>query len=243
MRRLVGVAVLVVVAIVGVAATALGEPSRGPAAHAAKRETPRLGRKWAPYQTGYGRVRPHKIFNGGDPTGVVTHIHWTRWGKKRAIGRGHAEYVWPGTTVAGNDGNARAKVVAFHLGRCRGHRSYNAISWFFPDYDETFDPRSYINICTGRYHLPPTPPLLECDDVELTDGSGWATYVYAQGLSCDDAEAFVAGLPVADYFYSGGRWVTPDGYRCGTEGYNPEFSDSANFGCAKGDVYVGFDVS
>jgi hypothetical protein len=37
---------------------------------------PRLGKATSQYQRGYGKVRPRTIFNGGDPTGLVRHIHW-----------------------------------------------------------------------------------------------------------------------------------------------------------------------
>jgi hypothetical protein len=84
------------------------------AAHSAgTRQPPRLGRPWGPYQIGYGTVRPTRIFNGGDPTGEVTHIHWADWGSSQAIGEGDAEYVWPGTSVASNGDTSGARVVAF----------------------------------------------------------------------------------------------------------------------------------
>jgi hypothetical protein len=31
-------------------------------------------------------VEPSTIFNGGDPSGSVTKIHWTGWGNPTAIG-------------------------------------------------------------------------------------------------------------------------------------------------------------
>jgi len=60
-------------------------------AFAAAKPAPRLGRKWGPSQSGYGQVRPSKVFNGGDPTGLVERIHWSGWGRSRATGRGRAE--------------------------------------------------------------------------------------------------------------------------------------------------------
>jgi hypothetical protein len=43
---------------------------------------------YAPQSRGFGSVRPAKIFNGGDPSGLVTNIHWDTWGGVEALGRG-----------------------------------------------------------------------------------------------------------------------------------------------------------
>ena len=37
---------------------------------------------------GFGTARPSVIFNGGDPSGLVTHIRWKHWGRRVAPGRG-----------------------------------------------------------------------------------------------------------------------------------------------------------
>ena len=37
---------------------------------------------------GWGTSRPARIFNGGDPSGLVKEIHWVSWGGKTAIGYG-----------------------------------------------------------------------------------------------------------------------------------------------------------
>ena len=81
---------------------------------------PTLGRQWAPNQKGYGKVEPRTIFNGGDPTGLVQHVRWTRWGRPRALGSGFGYWVWPGLGVADGSTRSRAVVVAYDLGRCRG---------------------------------------------------------------------------------------------------------------------------
>src|SRR5579872_2840325 len=41
-----------------------------------------------PFSEGWGTVRPSRIFNGGDPSGLVTQIHWTSWGGSVAVGHG-----------------------------------------------------------------------------------------------------------------------------------------------------------
>jgi hypothetical protein len=37
---------------------------------------------------GWGTSRPRKIYNGGDPSGLVREIQWTSWGGNTAIGYG-----------------------------------------------------------------------------------------------------------------------------------------------------------
>ncbi len=125
-------------------------------ARAAAGPAPRLGRAYTPGVSGFGRVRPPRIFLGGDPTGLVEHIHWSGWGGSKAAGEGDAEYDWPGTAVAANGFSTGARVVAFHLGICRGHRSYDALEWYFPKYGQLFDPHKYINSCTGEFVALPT---------------------------------------------------------------------------------------
>jgi hypothetical protein len=193
------------------------------AAHA----TPRLGRAWAAYQKGYGHAHPNTIFNGGDPTGVVQKIRWTGWGRPQAVGWGRAEYVWPGTAVADNGFTDGARVVAFHLGTCRGRRSYNAIEWYFPKYDEAFDARTYIDICNGKYHGV-SHKTTNCADVPLADGSGTATEVQAISMSCAAARELIAVAPTTRYKYGGGRFRQAD-FRCGTMGSGT--FDEALFDC------------
>jgi len=99
---------------------------------------------------GFGQAQPAKIFNGGDPTGLVTHITWPSWGGRKAIGSGTAEYVGPDQSVATGT-QKPATVVAFHLGTCDGKLMYQAVEWYFPGAGQSFDPTHYENICTGSY--------------------------------------------------------------------------------------------
>jgi hypothetical protein len=113
--------------------------------------TPILAGPWASYQRGYGHARPSTVDNGGDPTGVVTHIHWKSWGRSQAIGTGISDYVGPNQSVAtGTEETAR--IVAFHLGTCHGRRAYDAIEWYFPQHGDHFMPGDYIDPCTGTYY-------------------------------------------------------------------------------------------
>ena len=66
---------------------------------------------------GFGEVKPSEVFNGGDPTGLVTHVVWKSWGGREAVGMGESEYVAPNQDVA--EGSEQpATVVAFKLGTC-----------------------------------------------------------------------------------------------------------------------------
>jgi hypothetical protein len=221
--------------LIGGALSALALSPGGAAAGdvaVAARQAPRLGRPWAPDQSGYGKVRPAHIFNGGDPTGIVEHIHWTGWGSSRAIGEGDGEYVWPGTSVAGNPLTSGARVVAFHLGTCRGHPSYNAIEWYFPKYGQTFNPHTYINICAGKY-VGAAPPETECPDVALANRAGMATEVKAIHITCAAASTIIAETNTTQFGTGEGRF-TQAGFRCGTEGTGGGLPN-ALFDCQMGD--------
>ncbi|HEY9242717.1 MAG TPA: hypothetical protein VIP48_12080 [Streptosporangiaceae bacterium] len=114
--------------------------------------TPTLGQLAGVFAQGqgFGLVEPAKIFNGGDPTGLVRHITWQSWGARKAIGQGLAEYVGPNQSVATGT-QQPATVVAFHLGTCDGKLMYQAVEWYFPGEHQSFSPSHYENICTGGY--------------------------------------------------------------------------------------------
>ena len=100
--------------------------------------------------TGFGEVKPSRIFNGGDPTGLVTHVVWSSWGGAQAKATGTSEYVGPNQSVA-QGSEQPATVVAFNLGACDGKLMYQAVEWYFPQHGQTFNPAMYENICTGSY--------------------------------------------------------------------------------------------
>jgi hypothetical protein len=99
---------------------------------------------------GFGQVKPARIFNGGDPTGLVTHVVWSSWGATQSTATGTAEYVGPNQSVAQGTEES-ATVVAFDLGTCDGKYMYQAIEWYFPQHNQAFNPNTYENICTGSY--------------------------------------------------------------------------------------------
>lgn len=95
---------------------------------ASANEQPRLGAKSfvGPYGKGFGTVRPHVIFNGGDPSGLIDHIRWKSWGGAVAYGVGlHAIFKPRG-------GYYRHRVHAVlrvrGLQECEGHLAYSHLS-------------------------------------------------------------------------------------------------------------------
>jgi hypothetical protein len=74
--------------------------SSSPAAPAAA--APVLGRPAGVFAhgAGFGQVKPARIFNGGGPTGLLTHITWKSWGGADAVGTGKSDYVGLGQSVA-----------------------------------------------------------------------------------------------------------------------------------------------
>jgi hypothetical protein len=112
-------------------------------------ETPGCQQVQCGYNTqGWGTIRPRTVFNGGDPTGLIKEITWSSWGGSKAVGRGLGWYVSPTEDVA--DGHlASAVIVAFKLGTCDGHRTYNAVEWYFPQKGQKFSSGSYEYWCNG----------------------------------------------------------------------------------------------
>jgi hypothetical protein len=123
------------------------------ASGASHQARPVLGRLAGDFShgTGFGKAEPPRIFNGGDPTGLVSKIRWSGWGGPRATGTGMAEYIGPGASVA-TGREIRATVVAFHLGRCHGTLMYKAVEWFFPQHGQAFSPVNYEDVCAGSFH-------------------------------------------------------------------------------------------
>jgi hypothetical protein len=99
---------------------------------------------------GFGEVRPATVFNGGDPTGLITHITWSSWGDSAAIGTGMGNYEPPNQPVVDSIKES-ATIVAFDLGTCGGTLMYQAVEWYFPQHGQKFNPSQYEDICTGSY--------------------------------------------------------------------------------------------
>jgi hypothetical protein len=83
---------------------ALRQPVLGSAAF-----IPRIG-------VGWGTYKPSEIFNGGDPSGMISGITWTGWGQPEAYGYGKTSIFKPSGGFY--PGNVTAELRAFDLGRC-----------------------------------------------------------------------------------------------------------------------------
>jgi hypothetical protein len=134
------------------AATAPATPATPQPSGTASSPAPTLGQLAGVFAQGqgFGQVEPSTIFNGGDPTGLVTNVVWTSWGGAQATAAGTAEYVAPNQSVAQGT-EETATVVAFDLGTCGGKYMYQAVEWYFPQHSQAFNPNTYENICTGSY--------------------------------------------------------------------------------------------
>jgi hypothetical protein len=200
---------------------------------------PTLGRKWAPFQAGYGEVKPSKINNGGDPTGLVWRVRWTGWGQQRATARGIGYFLWPGLGVADGTSAARAVVIAYDLGSCRSQLAYRKIEWFFPKCGGVFIPEGFTNICTGGGGRERSPR--ECGRVAVRSPAGQASHIEALGVTCQRARALVANSPSVRYLHRGGRFRYA-GLFCGSEGKRV-VGIPAQFECARGRIDMVYDLT
>jgi hypothetical protein len=123
-----------------------------PASAAPNAGVPTLGQPVGDFAhgAGFGQVKPPRIFNGGDPSGLVTGVVWSSWGGAQATATGTAEYLAPNETIAQGT-QEPATVVAFDLGTCDGKLMYQAIEWYFPQHGQSFSSSTYQDICTGSY--------------------------------------------------------------------------------------------
>jgi hypothetical protein len=193
-----------------------------------------------PYAQGYGSAHPAVISNGGDPTGVVTHIRWRVWGKPVAVGNGFSTYVWPGTIVADNKPNSKATVIAYHLGNCKGRRAYLAVGWYYPEYGEK-SPKTtggYLNLCTAKYvGKPQTYPAPHNCGTMGTEGRFWNN-VEATRMSCSAAAAAIASLGAYEQWTTGVHYKVGI-WRCGT---SDPIGNSRVYECSDGVRDVAFSI-
>ena len=143
-------------------------------------------------------------------------------------------WVWPGTCT-GCNGRTSTRIVAFQLAQCHGHRSYNAMEWYFPQYGDTFRRDRYVDTCSpgeAEQVGEQTRAPASCPSSQLA-GGGEATEVNIEQMSCEAAAQLIAGAPRGPFTHET-RFLT-GGFRCGTEG-------SANLPsivqCALGDKSV-----
>lgn len=72
------------------------------------------------FGAGFGRYKPRKIFNGGDPNGLVQKIDWRGWGRASAKGHGRGFQFRPGGGYYSDTVVVRLR--AKKLGRCKGSK-------------------------------------------------------------------------------------------------------------------------
>jgi hypothetical protein len=92
-------------------------PAAGSSPAAAGGVVPVLGTpSYAVDGEGWGTAHPRRIFNGGDPSGLVIRIHWRHWGRARATGVGRTYVFRPGGGYY--PGSAKIVLRAKRLGDC-----------------------------------------------------------------------------------------------------------------------------
>jgi hypothetical protein len=76
---------------------------------------------------GWGMPHPAEIFNGGDPSGLVSHIQWSSWGGTSAIGAGKNAIFKPNGGYYGH--LVTIQLRATDMGRCskRGLLAYRKL--------------------------------------------------------------------------------------------------------------------
>ncbi|HVC08196.1 MAG TPA: hypothetical protein VND98_11510 [Solirubrobacterales bacterium] len=74
---------------------------------------------------GWGTEKPAKIFNGGDPSGLVTQIHWKHWGEVVALGQGRNSIFKPKGGYYPHQ--VTIKLRASVIGTCGGRRAYTRL--------------------------------------------------------------------------------------------------------------------
>ncbi len=113
--------------ILGLLGICLVGASLANAEESMKTEAPVLGSKQfsEPYGAGFGHAEPEVIFNGGDPSGEVSEIHWRGWGGPVAIGYGREPLFRPKGGYYRKLG--RVELRANKLGRCAGKPAYTLL--------------------------------------------------------------------------------------------------------------------
>ncbi len=115
------------IALILAAIAALAVPAVASAEAEPMSAVPVLGSKQfsEPYGAGFGHPEPEVIFNGGDPSGEVSEIHWRSWGGQVAIGYGRNPIFRPHGGYYRRLG--RVELRANKLSRCAGKPAYTRL--------------------------------------------------------------------------------------------------------------------
>jgi hypothetical protein len=79
-----------------------------------------------PYGEGWGTARPVRIYNGGDPSGLVKEIQWTSWGGRVAIGYGLGWIFKPAGGYYSRP--VLVELRAQNIGRCGSQGAYTQLA-------------------------------------------------------------------------------------------------------------------
>lgn len=195
-----------------------------------------MGDGWSGRQSGFGEVQPESLYDGLGPTGLLRRVRWDDWGNGRAYGWAVGLFQWPGTSL-GEARPMKARVVAFRLGVCGGRAAYTAVEWYFPGYSGRFDPRRYLDACSGD-HVDRIPDRL-CADISVSGLR--VNSISAQMVGCRFVRRLIRAAALRHYSLVGGRFKSR-GYYCGTIGAGPT-EPRAKFECAKGSSQIAFTAS
>ena len=88
----------------------------------------------APHGEGWGTAHPAKIYNGGDPSGLVKEIQWTSWGGRTATGYGLGWIFKPGGGYYGRP--VLVELRAQGLGHCGSQPAYTQLAVRAPEKPE-----------------------------------------------------------------------------------------------------------
>jgi hypothetical protein len=121
-------------AILALAGTAAAAHAKPDAQRASTAGEPVLGSPdYVAGGSGFGTVAPAGFFNGGVPSGRVTSIKWTSWGKPTAYGRGTGAIYRP---QGGYYPPVRIRLRVSVLGTCPGQtdQAYTTLEFRYPQW-------------------------------------------------------------------------------------------------------------
>lgn len=78
-----------------------------------------------PYGEGWGSAKPRRLYNGGDPSGLVREIRWTSWGGAAAYGYGINSIFKPKGGYYPQP--VIVEVRAQNLGKCGSQSAYTRL--------------------------------------------------------------------------------------------------------------------
>jgi hypothetical protein len=159
------------------------------------------------YGVGWGKVAPRKIHNGGDPSGLVSNIRWTGWGRTVAHARGTGNIF---RLMGGYFPPVRVTLRVRDLGTCPGHprRAYTTLEVRYPQWPggplgEWVKWAGSVNMCGVNTHDPAYRGLKVPGDCTSVGGDlrpGAVTSIRTYKIPCGSARSVAARVR---------RWARP----------------------------------